>query len=96
MNTDAAVKIRLAGCRLCRAAIPVAWLLGPVDLDVPVGGRGDGMQVWLVRADHEVVAAEGSFDDAGVHDVAGGGGGGEWADRAGPAVVEGFDGASGE
>jgi hypothetical protein len=42
------------------------------------------------------VAAEGSFDDARVHDVVGCCGGGERADCAGLAVVEGFDVASGE
>jgi hypothetical protein len=55
----------------------VAWRSGPVDLEVPAGGRGDGVQVCLVRTDHEVLAAERSFDDARVHDVAGGGGRGE-------------------
>jgi hypothetical protein len=33
---------------------------GPVDFEVSAGGRGNGVQVRLVRADYEVVAAEGS------------------------------------
>src|SRR5215510_9772740 len=59
--------------------------LGSVDLEAATGSSGDGLQVVWVRADHEVVAAYGSLDHAGVDDVGGGSAGGQRADRAGLA-----------
>jgi hypothetical protein len=69
---------------------------GSVDFELAAYGCGDGPQVAGVRADHEVMAAEGSFNHARIHDVGGRGAGGERADRAGLAVIEGLDVASGQ
>ena len=69
--------------------------LGAVDLETPAYGRGDRVEVCLVRADYEVMAAHGSLDHARVHDVGGRGACGERADGAGPVVIEGFDVAPG-
>jgi hypothetical protein len=84
----------------------IRWLLsvsvcgrgrsGPVDLETAADGGGDGLQVVLVRADHQVVTAYGSLDHARVDDVGGGGAGGERADGAGLAVIEGLHVASGQ
>ena len=82
---------QLLVCASCRDACP----LGPVDLEAAVNGGGDGLQVVWVRADHEVVAAYGSLHHARVDNVGGGGAGGERADSAGLAIIEGLHMAAG-
>jgi len=68
----------------------------PVNFEAAAHGGSDGLQVVLVGADHQVMPAEGAFDYARVHDVAGCGASGERADRAGLGVIERFDIAPGQ
>jgi hypothetical protein len=39
-------------------------MLRVVDIELAAGSGRDGQQVAFVRADHEVTAAQGAFDDA--------------------------------
>ena len=59
-----------------------------VDVDAAADGCGDGREIAFVGADDEVVAAQGTFDDAGVDDV--GGAGAADQGSGGPGVVESF------
>ena len=81
---------RLPSARLQSMRLPS----GPVDLEATARRCGDGVQVVWVRADHEVVAADGPLHHARVDDVGGGGAGGKRANRAGLAVVESLHAAS--
>src|SRR6516162_2809565 len=67
----------------------------PVDLETAVDGSGNGLQVIWVRADHEVMAADGSLHHAHVDDVGGGGAARERTHGAGLAIVESLHVASG-
>ena len=65
-------------------------MLRVVDVDAAADGCGDGREIAFVGADDEVVAAQGTFDDAGVDDVGGAGAAGEGSRGPGPGVVESF------
>ena len=69
---------------------------GLVDFEALADGGDGGLEVAGVGADDQVVAAQGSLDDAGVDNVAGGRAGGERAGGAGPGVVQGLGVAAGQ
>ena len=62
------------GCRtrVCRSVSAGRQRSGVVDFEALADGGGDGLEVAGVGADDQVVAAQGSLDDAGVDDVGGG------------------------
>ena len=66
-----------------------------LDGDAAADGCGDGREIAFVGADDEVVAAQGTFDDASVDDVGGAGAADQGSGGPGPGVVESFGFASG-
>src|SRR5215471_5940035 len=62
-----------------------------IDVEAAADGRRDGGQVAFVGTDNQVLAAEGTFDDAGIDDVGDAGPSGEGSGGFGPGLVEGFD-----
>ncbi len=71
-------------------------VLRVVDVDTVADNRGDGREIAFVRADDEIAAPQGAFDDAGVDDVGDAGAAGQGSSGPGPGVVEGFGFASGQ
>jgi hypothetical protein len=80
-----------SACCLNRNKQIVSLPSGRVDFEAAAHGGSDCLQVVLVGTDHQVMATEGSFNHAGVHDVASRRASSERADRAGLAVIERFD-----
>jgi hypothetical protein len=70
----------------------VLWV---VNVDAVADSCGDGREIAFVRADDEIAAPQGTFDDAGVDDVGDAGAAGQGSGGPGPGVVESFGFASG-